>query len=257
MMNCPQVRELLDAYVDLELDVAHCVEMEEHIRQCPDCSKLDEGIRALKVTISSHATYYRAPQHVSDVHEAITISSKAGNHRAIGKVPLTLAASLLIGVIGFFAGMLTQSRSGEQKAVDLVVAAHVRSLLVEHAVDVASSDRHTVKPWFQGKLDYAPLVINLSDQGFDLHGGRLDYLIDRPVAAIVYYRRSHAINVFTWHVPTDKASAIHRISTQGYHLRNWQQQGMNYWAISDLNDNELDQFIELLREDSPQPAQKL
>jgi anti-sigma factor RsiW len=164
-----------------------------------------------------------------------------------GFLPLALCVSVLIGSIGFFGGALWNYRHDNQRIVNAVVAAHVRSLQVEHAVDVASSDRHTVKPWFQGKLDFAPLVIDLSNQGFHLHGGRLDYLTDRPVASIVFYRRAHPINVFTWPEATVSESAVRSTSAQGFHVRTWFRSGMVYWVISDLNDAELDQFVELLR----------
>jgi anti-sigma factor RsiW len=119
---------------------------------------------------------------------------------------------------------------------------------VNHLIDVASSDRHTVKPWFSDKLDFSPQVPDLSAQGFPLSGGRLDYLADHPVAALVYRRGKHAINVFTWPSTDDSQKPKRDFSRQGFHICEWQGSGMSHWAISDLNAEDLDQFVQLFQE---------
>ena len=134
--------------------------------------------------------------------------------------------------------------------MDFVVANHVRSLQVDHLRDVASTDQHTVKPWFRGKLDFSPQVLDLSAQGYTLSGGRLDYASDRPVAALVYYRRLHTINVFTWPAGNSDDKDVRARTRQGFHIRYWQRSGMAYWAISDLNNRELDEFVRLFQEHS-------
>jgi anti-sigma factor RsiW len=131
-----------------------------------------------------------------------------------------------------------------------IAADHIRSLQVEHLMDVASSDRHTVKPWFKGKVDFSPQTPDLSAEGFELTGGRLDYLQDRPVAALVYARRKHTINLFTWPAASDIAKDARSIARRGFHLRHWQRGGMEFWAISDVNDDELDEFVRLYQERS-------
>jgi anti-sigma factor RsiW len=110
-----------------------------------------------------------------------------------------------------------------------------------------STDRHTVKPWFLGKLDFSPDVPDLSVQGFELIGGRLDYLANSPVASLIYRRRQHIINLFTWPATHDKPIAAASQNRQGFHVRGWQESGMNYWAVSDLNDKELDEFVTLVQ----------
>jgi anti-sigma factor RsiW len=128
-----------------------------------------------------------------------------------------------------------------------VVTSHVRSLLAEHLTDVASSDRHTVKPWFAGKLDFAPVVVDLSAEGFPLVGGRLDYLEHRTVAALVYGRRKHVINLFIWPSEYGDIGALQSATTQGFQIARWNEAGTAYWAISDLNSSELRQFIQVYR----------
>jgi anti-sigma factor RsiW len=135
-----------------------------------------------------------------------------------------------------------------------LVASHVRSLMVDHLTDVASSDQHTVKPWFDGKLDFAPSVVNPASDGFPLVGGRLDYLNNRPVAALVYQRRKHFINVFIWPIETGDGKATQAISRQGYQLLRWVDRDLNYWAVSDAASNELVALKELIeRQTAPQP----
>ena len=148
-------------------------------------------------------------------------------------IGLAWAASLL--VVSRFSTLETR----ESPLVEEVIASHVRSMMAEHLTDVASSDRHTVKPWFSGKLDFAPQVADLAADGFPLVGGRLDYIANRPVAALVYQRQQHVINLFTWPSAESTARAPRLITHQGYQIFEWVKGGMQYWLISDLNAAEL------------------
>jgi anti-sigma factor RsiW len=155
---------------------------------------------------------------------------------------VTLAVSL-----GGGAGLrIVRSRQAtaatEMMARD-VVAGHVRALMGEHLFDVGSTNQHTVKPWFLGKLDFSPPVDDLAPQGFPLVGGRLDYLSGRPVAALVYQRRQHTINVFVRPQIDSHEAAADARTLRGFHVRHWTRAGMAFWAVSDLNDMELDQFV--------------
>ena len=151
-------------------------------------------------------------------------------------------------------GLARARNSAEGGLGNWVIAAHARSLQVNHLTDVVSTDRHTVKPWFRDKLDFSPQVPDLSAEGFALSGGRLDYLADRSVAALVYQRGKHTINVFTWPATNDADTPVRNFSRQGFHIREWQRSGMNYWVVSDLNDEDLDQFVRLFREHSADSA---
>jgi anti-sigma factor RsiW len=131
--------------------------------------------------------------------------------------------------------------------VDQVVANDVRSLLAAHLVDFASLEQDTVNPWLDGKIDFAPEVRNLSANGFPLVGGRLDYLDGKTVVALVYQRNEHPINLFITPEPTNRSTSPTVITRRGYNVFSWTNSGMNYWAVSDLNQNELHEFTELVR----------
>jgi anti-sigma factor RsiW len=128
-----------------------------------------------------------------------------------------------------------------------LISSHVHSLMATHLTDVLSSDGHTVKPWFKGQLDFSPPVKNLSKEGFALVGGRLDYVGDRPVAAIVYQRRKHVINLFVWPSTSESAVSTTTQTRQGYHMINWTEGGLTFWAVSDLNEEELGEFVRLVQ----------
>jgi len=128
-----------------------------------------------------------------------------------------------------------------------VVSSHVRALMGDHLFDVRSTDQHTVKPWFLGKLDFSPPVDDLAQAGFPLTGGRLDYVAGRPVAALVYTRGQHAINLFVWPGASDAAGSPDARAIRGFHVRHWMQGAMSYWAVSDVNDADLDQFVRALQ----------
>lgn len=257
-MNCQETQQIIGAYEDGELDAARNLEFERHLQSCPSCSKVHEEQRALAEAIARHAPRFAAPAALREQVMA-TLRAEAGERRVIpflqrnGRAVWAIAAVALIGL--FVAGILLSRRSESDLLTKEIVASHVRSLMANHLADVVSTDRHTVKPWFDGKLDFAPPVVDLASEGFPLVGGRLDYLDEHPVAALVYGRDKHIINLFVWPVSDSKhhrASAGEMISRNGYHLLHWAESGMDYWAVSDVHADDLRKFVKLARDHGSQ-----
>ncbi len=232
-MTCSEPRVLVQAYLDHELDVSASLEMEEHLRDCSVCSAEYEAGRGVRAALAKGDLYSPA--------SAIVRRRIRGRWRTPA-----LAASLAIAALAVLIVLPTVRRPVTDSA-DEIVAGHVRSLMVDHLTDVTSTDKHTVKPWFEGKLDFAPTVVDLADQGFPLVGGRLDYLVGRPAAALVYGRQRHFVNLFVQ--PATAADGAEGTSSrQGFQIVRWHQAGMSYSAVSDLNGADLGEFAALFRE---------
>jgi len=252
-MNCQEVRQLLNPYSDGELDLLRNIQIEEHIAGCAECDEQQKNLQSLRAAISSPSLRYKAPSSLRA--QICPVNPATPDRRRSSMRPVAVAASVLM-MLGMSVIIATRmsptATSTDEQIAQWVVADHVRSSQVDHLTDVASSDRHTVKPWFQGKLDFACQVPDLAAEGYPLSGGRLDYLIDHPVAALVYHRRLHTINVLTWTANNDDVKTVRRLTRQGFHIRYWQRSQMIYWAISDLNDHELDEFVQLFQDAIPQ-----
>lgn len=249
-MNCQETQVLLHGYMDGELDLRSNLAVEQHAQACAACTRALEAQRALRSALSNDALYYKAPTQLrAHVQTSLRARAKsAAGSRVITWRWLTVGLSfaLLAVIIWSVAFVRSRSAADELLARELV-ASHVRSLMANHLTDVTSTDQHTVKPWFDGRLDFAPPVVDLSAQGFPLAGGRLDYINSRPVAALVYQRRQHLINLFIWPA-ADEAEHSNQMSVrQGYNLIHWTRAGMSYWAVSDLNLSELQTFAQALQ----------
>jgi anti-sigma factor RsiW len=250
-MSCAKPRELVHAYLDGELDVVRSVEMEEHLKECTTCADAHDALRSLRSELSVQELSFKAPPSLhKQVRKALRVEAKSdGSSWATGwrwlsaALPVAAVAVLALGVLP-----LLKRSGGDDRLIDEVISGHVRSLMVEHLTDVASSNKHTVKPWFDGKLDFSPAVVDLADHGFPLLGGRLDYVEGRPVAALVYGRHKHFINLFVWPSPVVSAGEEETVLRHGFTLINWSAGGMTYWAVSDLNPAELGEFAGLVRE---------
>ena len=240
-MDHDQIRERLHAYSDGELDVVDAREIEQHLRECEDCRGVDRQIRALRDALTNSAPAYRAPARLRRMCTP-PCGAKQKPARQIISPWLVFATGATCAVLFLAFALFQTTRASRNAIVDQIVANHVRSLLAAHLVDVASSDQHTVKPWFDGKIDFAPEVRDLSADGFPLVGGRLDYLEGKTVVALVYQRSKHPINLFVALAATNRDTAPTTITRRGYNLVHWTRGEMEYWAVSDLNAGELRQF---------------
>ncbi len=249
-MNCDRIQLLLNGYVDGELDLASSLDIEDHMRGCVACSSHYKQLLSLQAATSSKLLYHPAPAQLGKrIRSSLQAASPRSSARFVVSwswfAPSVLLAAVLLLAVGYFGHGLYNLQSGITLAQQVQMA-HVRSLMANHLTDVASTDQHTVKPWFNGKLDFSPPVTDLSGQGFPLVGGRLDYLDGRPVAALVYQRNKHYINVFVWPT-TDTRQGLQSSTDNGYNLFHWSQAGMTFWAVSDVNSADLGAFVQLFQ----------
>jgi anti-sigma factor RsiW len=257
-MKCDDSRIYLPAYLDDELDVAESLRVQKHLSECGDCRRAQDEQLALRSAMRDPALYAQPSVDFSKRIEAAVRRAAQEEARSQGSgwfeslwlgafrwVPAV--AALLIVSVGAFLVMNSLRSSHQQLIASAVLAGHIRSLQPGHLIDVPSSDRHTVKPWFQGKLDFSPPVPDLSELGWKLAGGRLDYVDGRPVAVLVYQRRMHNINVFLWPNRGSADDAIKEDDAQGYQILHWNGAETTYWVVSDLNNAELLELAHALR----------
>jgi anti-sigma factor RsiW len=247
-MNHDDVTRLLDAYLDGELDLTACVEFEDHVAGCESCQRKVTEQQELIEVIRSEAPRFEAPPFLKTRIRA-ALREESGPVAAPfwkGMFARWLYAGMAVGVAVILAFTFSSPRR-IPALVQEAVANHVRALQVNHLMDVASTDQHTVKPWFAGKLDYSPQVVDLAPSGFPLIGGRLDVLDNRNVAALIYQRRKHYINLFIWpsagqQLPRDM------FVDNGYHVLGWTSGGMNYMAVSEVAEKEFRDFVQMIQE---------
>lgn len=262
-MNCEEAITLMDGYLDAELDPITSQRIEQHLRTCRRCEQAYEAQRSLAQAVTNSARYYKAsPQLRQRIQSSLRDGIIATATKPVERTqPMTdylppqsvisgtrwnwLAMAAAILVTAIIVWNLTPRRQQNQFLATQLIASHVRSLMANHLTDVASSDQHTVKPWLDEKLDFAAPVPDLAGDGFPLVGGRLDYLDNRPVAALVYQRRKHYVNLFIWLAEPGTKGATETLARQGYHLLHWTDSDFNYWAVSDVNANDLQTFKEL------------
>jgi anti-sigma factor RsiW len=243
-MNCDDAHVLMHALIDGELDAGHAREVEAHIATCPACTERLREFRDFRAAMAPAELRHAAPRTLRARIEGKlpTAPAVVASRRSLIKgfaLGASLSALAASGVL-----VMVMRGDDDRRVVGEVVTAHLRSLQDQHLIDVQSSDQHTVKPWFNGKLDVAPPVIDLTGQGFTLLGGRLDYVDAKPLAAIVYRRRMHIINLFCAPAPMTARHAATMQSLHGYNVRSWTENGINIWAVSDLNAEELSEFGE-------------
>jgi anti-sigma factor RsiW len=253
-MNCDDSEILLNALIDGELDAGHARDVEKHAAACPACAEKLTEFREVHDAVSGAGLKMVAPAHLrSRIEKALPFPSARviaprkffqpsrrtffGGIAAGSALSAALAASLVLTVVG---------TDKQRNVANEVVSAHIRSLQAGHLMDVETSDQHTVKPWFNGRLDVAPPVIDLTAQGFRLLGGRLDYIDGEPVASVVYQRRKHIINLFVARRLGASQASARLEAIQGYNVRNWSEAGLDFWAVSDIAPDELNEFGQMI-----------
>ena len=245
-MNSEDARKLLQAYVDGELDPPTIIELESHLATDPAARAACERLRELSAAIRSEADYHAAPARLAARLRASVPALPAGVGRRLAwPGGLAFGASLAAAVVVTWIAAIGYLRpSADERIAQEALASHVRATLASHLTDVASSDQHTVKPWLSARLTFSPPVTDLSAHGFELTGGRLDYVDGRPVATLVYKRRQHVIDVFVW--PAPEVAGEKSFTQNGFNVSRFSVNGMSYWLVSDLNRNELTDLARLL-----------
>lgn len=242
-MDCTIHRHLLEAYLDGELGFERTLEVEAHLASCGICSSEVQSWKDIRVAMQGPELYLRAPAHVES--KLRKLLPQVRNERtpwfqrsiwAMGGAAFATAVLLVSFVV-----MRPAAPSPDQD----IVTSHIRSLMADHLMDVVSTDQHTVKPWFDGKLDFAPPVQDFAAEGYPLAGGRLDYLGNRKVAVLIYHRALHIINLYVWPAQDNGTSAMRVQTIHGYNVVSWKKGGFEFRGVSDLNTAELRDLAQL------------
>lgn len=253
-MMCDDARLLLHAYLDNELDAAQSVTIIRHLQACPGCAASYADYAQLRKGLAHASLYRRAPDALRKPWSTETPAIPAAPPTRTRRAPLALAMAA-----GFAAALiistplwLARRASDAGQWANEAISSHIRSMQPQHLVDVLSTDQHTVKPWFDGKLDFSPRVKDLVKQGFPLVGGRLDALGGHSVAALIYKRHLHIINLYQWPVSSGDAAQT-AAQSNGYTAIQWSADRMHFVAVSDVNERELRQFVQAFQDDSATP----
>lgn len=244
-MACTFDQDLLTAYLDGEIGLERALEVEAHLSSCPNCSAEAQDWKEVRATIQSAEFYYRPPAALeAKIRKLLPDRSRKQRAAWIQHWTWAGGGAVFASLVLLLAFFLTRpvAPSPDQE----MIASHIRSLMADHLMDVVSTDQHTVKPWFNGKLEFAPPVKDFAAEGFPLAGGRLDYVENRRVAVLVYRRALHVINLYVWPAADNTSSAFADRTMDGYNVISWKNGGFEFSAVSDLNAAELRRFAELV-----------
>jgi anti-sigma factor RsiW len=259
---CDLTQRFVPGYLDGELDLVRTIEMETHLKDCPACAQRLEDQQGVCALLRRSSLAYAAPATLRDrIQSSLRAATTAdvevresGNLWRSLHVWRSAGAVAVLALFSLSGWQLTarlREPSTDQRIAAEVFSSHVRSLEADHLMDVVSTDQHTVKPWFDAKLDFSPPVEDLANNGFPLVGGRLDYLEGREVAALIYQRHNHFINVFVWPDSNETNSTQSVKSPKGYGIMQWSRDGFQCWAVSDIDGSELAMFVRLLENYNP------
>jgi anti-sigma factor RsiW len=246
-MNCQQIQKLIHAYHDGELDAANTMQVDEHLADCPACFAATRQLSVLRTALQAPELRFHAPAGLrASISTAVRQAAQTEReapvsrpwYRSAGWAAAAVLLATLLSSYPYF------SAQRENQMLAELTASHVRSLMASHLTDVASTDRHTVKPWFDGKIDFAPPVKDLQEIGFPLLGGRLDFIEGHAAAALVYGRHKHILNLFVWPATSTSAASVRSAQRNGYNILRWSDGRMSYSVVSDLNETELRQFAD-------------
>ena len=246
-MECDRASGLLSGLIDNALGSLTRLRVSRHVAGCNACAARLEELRAMQAAIRTKLPYHRAPPGLAArIGSALPREAPPPVARPWFRMPaFGLAGTGLAGALAGVA-LTVLVVGGQNDPTAAVVGSHIRSMQAEHLTDVATSDQHTVKPWLSARLDVSPPVRDLKDEGFPLVGGRLDYVDGHPAAAVVYRRAKHVINLFAW-ASAGKGDEPFRVEArQGFNVVTWRHGGVVYYAVSDVEADQLAEFAKLV-----------
>ena len=257
-MECDRAAGLLSGVVDRALGPLARLRVNRHVARCDACAGKLEELRAMQAAIRTNLPYHRAPPGLAArigaalEREALPAVAEASTRPWFRWPTFGMAGTGLAGAlagVAFTVLVMGSQPGGPSDAMPGVLASHIRSMQADHLTDVPTSDQHTVKPWLSARLDVSPPVRDLKDEGFPLIGGRLDYVDGHQAAAVVYRRAKHVINLFAWASRGKADAAFHAESRQGFNIVTWRRDGITYYAVSDVEGDQLAQFARLVSQE--------
>ncbi|MBV8214163.1 MAG: anti-sigma factor [Verrucomicrobia bacterium] len=260
-MTCDELHEHLDPFFDNELGLAEAQKIQQHLEQCSGCGEVYAARLAVRQALQKPEVRFTSPDDLRDQIQAELSKQVRPAHQATWRLPSfqfptwlmpSLAGAAAVLAVWFGSNVfLTAKRSSNDllgTVTAQLVSDHMRSLLPEHLIDVVSTDQHTVKPWFAGKLSFSPPVYDLSDHGFKLIGGRLDYLGNQEIAAVVFQIRQHYINLFVWPKTEYTYLPDTLVQKEGFNMYGWEANGLTMCAVTDAAPDALKAFVDLQKQ---------
>jgi anti-sigma factor (TIGR02949 family) len=260
-MTCDELHQQLDPFFDNELGLAEAQKVQQHLEECPACEEAYAARLAVRQALQKPEVRFAPPNDLRSQIQVELSKQAAPTHRRTWRMPAfplpnwilpSLAGAAAVVAVWLGSNVfLTENRSSNSLLATVtgqLVSDHMRSLLPDHLIDVVSTDQHTVKPWFAGKLSFSPPVYDLTDQGFKLIGGRLDFLGNQEIAAVVFQHHQHYINLFAWPKTDSTHLADTALQKEGFNVYGWEANGLTMWAVTDAAPDALKTFVDLQKQ---------